>query len=239
MVIVPARDEGPRIAAVVRSVAAALPGVEIVVIENGSTDDTADRARLAGATVLHSEVGYARALRVGFVHAHASHAPWVVTVDGDGQHPAEALAALLRGLDDADLVVGSRFLEDAGYPVPAGRRLAIGALSAWASLFGGQALTDVTSGLRAMRPAVVAAFALDYPTDVADANVLVRALRAGWRVVEVPVAMRPRLSGSSQHQSPSKSALFALRMAQLCVREGLSHPGRAPRLPTPQPPAGR
>lgn len=222
MVIVPARDEGPRVAEVVREVLAALPGVEVVVVENGSTDDTATRARSAGATVLHSPPGYARALQVGFRHAVVQGAPWVLTVDADGQHPGDALPALLRALDSADLVVGSRFLAEAGYPVPPARRLAIGALSAWASLFGGHPLTDVTSGLRALRPEVVAAFARDYPPDVADGNVLVRALRAGWRVAEVPVAMRPRASGRSQHASPTRAAWFALRMAQLCVREGLS-----------------
>lgn len=225
MVIVPARDEGPRVAEVVREVLAALPGVEVVVVENGSSDDTATRARAAGATVLHSSPGYARALQVGFRHAVAQGAPWVLTVDGDGQHPGDALPALLRALEGADLVVGSRFLSEAGYPVPRGRRVAIGALSAWASLFGGQALTDVTSGLRALRPPVVAAFARDYPPDVADGNVLVRALRSGFRVAEVPVAMRSRASGRSQHADPSRAALFALRMAQLCVRERLGRPG--------------
>ena len=226
MVVVPARDEGARVGAVVREVRAALPGVTVVVVENGSVDDTATQAGEAGATVLRSAPGYARALQVGFAHAVRAGAPWVLTVDADGQHPGHALPELLRALDTADLVVGSRFLGAAGYPVPPVRRAAIGALSVWTSAFAGQPLTDVTSGLRALRPAVVAAFAEDYPPDVADGNVLVRACRAGWRVAEVPVAMRPRTSGRSQHADPVGAARFAVRMAALCVREAFSA-GRA------------
>lgn len=218
MVILPARDEGPRVGRVVADLRRVVPEAEIVVVENGSGDDTAARAAAAGATVLRSGVGYAVALRVGFAHARARGAPWVVTVDADGQHPAAAVPALLAALAEADLVVGSRFLGEAGYAVPPVRRWANRGLSRWASWLGGQPLTDVTSGLRAMRPAVYSAFADDYPADVADGNVLVRALRAGWRVREVPVAMHAREGGRSQHASP-RAAWFALRMAQLCVAE--------------------
>lgn len=226
MVILPARDEGPRVGLVVAEIARTLPGVEVVVVENGSTDDTAERARKAGATVLRSAPGYALALKVGFAYAERQNAPWVATVDADGQHPARELPALIAALEHADLVVGSRFLGVVGYRVPSTRRLAIRALSAWASLLGGHPFTDVTSGLRAMRPSVFQAFAADYPTDVADANVLVRAVLSGWRVSEVPVAMRARSGGRSMHDSP-KSALFALRMAQLCVVEAGLSAGRA------------
>lgn len=218
MVILPARDEGPRVGRVVAELRRVVPGVEIVVVENGSGDDTAERASAAGATVLRSEIGYARALRVGFAHAHAKNAPWVVTVDADGQHPAAAVPELLRALNDADLVVGSRFLGAPGYEVTPIRRAANRGLAAWASWLAGHPLTDVTSGLRAMRPAVYESFAADYPPDVADANVLVRAVRAGWRVREVPVPMHAREGGRSQHDSP-RAVWFAVRMAQLCLRE--------------------
>lgn len=226
MVILPARDEGPRVGRVVAEIVRTLPGIEVVVVENGSTDNTAQRARDAGATVLRSAPGYAHALKVGFAYASRQEAPWVATVDADGQHPARALPELIAALDRADLVVGSRFLGAQGYRIPPARRLAIRVLSAWASLLGGHPFTDVTSGLRAMRPVVYQAFAADYPPDVADANVLVRAVMAGWRVAEIPVAMRARVGGRSQHDSP-RSALFALRMAQLCVVEAGLSAGKA------------
>ena len=80
MVILPVRNEGPRVGLVVRELERTLPGVELVVIENGSTDDTAERARAAGATVLQSDPGYANAPKVGFAYAQRREAAWPATV---------------------------------------------------------------------------------------------------------------------------------------------------------------
>lgn len=225
MIVLPARNEGPRVGGVVAAARAAMPGVEVVVVENASTDDTARAARRAGATVLHSEPGYARALRTGFVYALRAGSPWVLQMDADGQHPARALPALVEALADADLVVGSRFVGAAGYAVPAGRRTAIRVLGAWATVCAGQRLRDVTSGLRAWRADAIAQMVADYPEHVADANVLVRAVRLGLVVRELEVPMQDRQGGRSMHGGPA-SALFVARMALLTAREGLQ-PGRA------------
>lgn len=221
MVVLPARDEGPRVGAVVRGIRERMPGVAVVVVENGSRDDTADRARMAGAEVIHSAPGYARALRAGFIHGLRARARWIVQMDADGQHRADSLPALLDALRDADLVIGSRFLGARGYRVPVARRAAIHGLGAFASVCAGQRLSDVTSGLRAWRPDAVAAMVADYPEEVADANVLVRAVRRGLRVREVPVVMDDRHGGRSMHRGPG-SAWFALRMAALTAREAVS-----------------
>ncbi|MDP2304468.1 MAG: glycosyltransferase family 2 protein [Pseudomonadota bacterium] len=220
MIVLPARNEGPRVGRVVAEVRRLLPGVPVVVVENGSIDDTAAAAARAGAVVLRSGPGYARALRAGFLYALDAGAPWVVQMDADEQHPAAALPALLRALDHADLVVGSRFVGAPGYRVPVHRRTAIGALAALASVCAGQRLFDVTSGLRAWRPEALAALTDDYPEDIADANLLVRAVRRGLRVHEVSVPMRARSGGRSMHAGPA-SVLFALRMMVLTAREGL------------------
>lgn len=220
MIVIPARNEGPRVGGVVRDVRAVLPHVPVVVVENGSTDDTAAAALAAGAEVAHSAVGYARALRAGFIHALRARATWVVQLDADGQHPAEGLPPLLAALADADVVIGSRFVGDAGYDVPRSRRLAIRVLGAWASVCAGQRLHDVTSGMRAWRADAVARMVADYPEEVADANVLVRAVRMGLRVREVSVPMRARAGGVSMHGGPG-SAWFVARMAALTAREGL------------------
>ena len=219
MVILPARNEGPRVGAVIRAVKGVLPGVPVVVVENGSEDDTAAAAAQAGARVLHSGVGYARALRTGFIHALREGAPWVVQMDADGQHPAEALPALVARLGSADLVFGSRLLAEPGYPMPVARHATIRALGLWASVCAGQRLRDVTSGLRAWRADAIAAMVADYPEDVADANVLVRAVRMGLVVEEVAVPMRERSGGVSMHGGP-RSVLFAARMVVLTAREG-------------------
>jgi glycosyltransferase involved in cell wall biosynthesis len=222
VIIVPARNEAPRVGAVIAEVRRVLPDVAVVVVENDSVDGTASAARVAGADVLHSGPGYARALRTGFIHALRMRAPWIVQMDGDGQHPATAIPALLAALEHADIVVGSRFLGVAGYRVPVVRRTAIQALGAWASLWSGQRLRDVTSGFRAWRPDAIAAMVADYPEDVADANLLVRAVRRGLVVEEVPVAMRARSGGHSMHEGP-ESVRFAARMALLTVQEATAY----------------
>lgn len=220
MIVLPARNEAPRVGRVVAEIRAVLPDVPVLVVENGSDDATAAVARAAGAEVIHSGEGYARALHVGFRHALARGASWVVQMDADEQHPARALPELVRALDVADVVVGSRFVGEPGYRVPAHRRAAIVALAAWASVCAGQRFFDVTSGLRAWRADALARLVGDWPEDVADANLLVRAVRRGLRVREVPVAMRARTGGRSMHAGPG-SAVFALRMAVLTAREGV------------------
>lgn len=220
MIVIPARNEGPRIGAVVRAAAARLPGVPVVVVVNGTTDDTATEAERAGARVLRSRPGYARALRTGFIHALRCGAPWVVQMDGDGQHPAEGLPTLRAGLEHADLVIGSRFVDAPGYALPLERSLAIQALGRWASVCAGQRLRDVTSGFRAWRPDALATMVADYPEAVADANVLVRAIRRGLVVREVAVPMRERCGGVSMHTTRS-GAGFAMRMALLTGWEAL------------------
>ena len=129
------------------------------------------------------------------------------------------LPALLAALDGgADLVVGSRFLEDdPGYPVPVPRRLAIEALSRAASRWSGQRLTDVTSGLRAWGPRAIATLLPDLPTDLVDGNLLVRAIRRGLVVREVPTPMRARTGGASMHlgwHGPVHAARMAARMLE-------------------------
>lgn len=198
----------------VRDVREAAPDVPVVVVVNACSDDTEAQAKAAGATVLHSGVGYARALRTGFIHALRVGAPWVVQMDGDGQHPAAGITALQHSLRAADLVVGSRFIDGAGYAMPLDRNVAIQILGRWASVCAGQRLRDITSGFRAWRPDALAMMVADYPEDVADANVLVRAVRRGLVVREIAVPMRARDGGVSMHTTRSGVG-FALRMAVL------------------------
>lgn len=227
MIVIPARNEAPRIGAVVSGLIGLYPGVPVVVVENGSADGTAAEAARAGARVLHSARGYARALRTGFIHALRAGAPWIVQMDGDGQHPPASMSRLRAALDSADLVVGSRFVTEPGYLVPTERRVAINALGRWASVCAGQPLRDVTSGYRAWRPDALAMMVADYPEEVADANVLVRAVRRGLIVREVAVPMNQRTGGVSMH-TPTSGFGFAVRMAVLtgweAVREQASPP---------------
>lgn len=218
MIIIPARNEGPRIGAVIRQARLMYPDVPVVVVANSCTDDTAQQAELAGAEVIHSAPGYGPALLTGYRHALARWASgegpkWLVQLDADGQHPPTAIPQLVAALDHAHMAIGSRFAPGGraeGWSLP--RRLAVEALGWWTRRVSGAPIRDISSGFQAMRPEVVRSLVNDFPVDMVDANVLVRLWREGFRISELGVHMNERSGGQSMHGG-WQSALYAGRMA--------------------------
>lgn len=199
--VVPAYREEASVGDVVRGLLALEQRIDVVVVDDGSDDDTSGAARAAGATVLRPpfNLGIGGAVQTGFRHAVRMGARAAVQVDGDGQHPADAvglvLAPVLAG--EADVVIGSRFLEHAGDQSSGLRRLGIAWLSALVALRCGRRFSDPTSGLRAYGPRALAWLAESYPEDFPEPQVLGPLVHRGLRVVEVPVAMRARQGGAS------------------------------------------
>ncbi len=189
-------------------------GFPILVVNDGSSDGTAAEAMSAGATVVSVpfNVGVGGAMRTGFVYALRHGFDAVVQVDADGQHDPEAVAALIEGLRDADIVIGARFAGQGDYRVRGPRRWAMGLLAWSLSRLTGTTLTDVTSGFRATGPAALPLFARDYPQEYLGDTVesLVLAHRAGLRIAQVPIAMRPR-SGGVPSQSAVRATAYLLR----------------------------
>ena len=205
LVVVPCLDEGPRVASLVRALRALPQALDVLVVDDGSRDDTATQAKAAGATVVRHpfNLGYGAALQSGYAYARERGYERLVQMDGDGQHPPSEVPALLARLDrgDVDLVVGSRFLGEARYRIPPVRRLGIALFSALTSQLMGQRITDPTSGLQAMSREVFAFYEQDfYPYDYPDADILLRAHYAGLRLAETPVCMLGGPPDRSMHR---------------------------------------
>lgn len=216
LVIIPAWQEADTIQQTVAEVIAAVPSASVVVVDDGSRDDTAELAEQAGATVLRLpfNIGVGAAMRTGFLYAYREGFDYVVQVDADGQHNPANIPLLMEVLiaDRADIVIGSRFAEDRGYPISGPRRWAIGMLSFVLSRVAGTTLTDVTSGFRAANRSAVEQYLRHYPNEYLGDTVdsLVVAAKRGYRVAEVPVTMRVRQGGTPSHD-PIRSAIFLIR----------------------------
>lgn len=211
LVVMPAYNEEESVAAVVREVFEKLPGVVCLVVDDGSTDQTAREALEAGALVarLPFNLGVGGAMRVGFRFALDHGLDNVVQVDSDGQHDPGQVPALLERLGDADLVLGARFAGEGDYEVKGPRRWAMVVLSKVLSRVARTELSDTTSGFKASGPRAVRLFADNYPAEYLGDTVesLVIAARAKLVIVQVPVSMRVRSGGRPSH-NPFKAAVY-------------------------------
>ena len=200
--IVPAYNEEDCVGAVVEELRAFDPGLEVVVVDDGSVDRTAHVARERGAHVvrLPFNLGIGGSVQTGFRYAHEHGFDVAVRVDGDGQHDASQLGVILEPVlrGDVDICIGSRYRERGdGYRSSTPRRVGIRILAATVSLLTRQRVTDPTSGYQALNRKAIALFAADYPHDYPEVEALVMLIRHRLRVQEVPVQMRARAGGRS------------------------------------------
>jgi glycosyltransferase involved in cell wall biosynthesis len=201
VVIIPALNEELSIGGVIDDIRDHLPDADIVVIDDGSRDSTAEVVRGKGVPVLSLpfNLGIGAAMQTGFKYAELNGYDVAVQFDGDGQHRGDQFQVILKPLLDgnADITVGSRFINKGVYEAEMTRVIGIGMLSSIISLLIGQKITDPTSGFRAVNRKVIEFYCKHYPDDYPEPEALVLLHRAGFRVAEVPVLMRKRLLGNS------------------------------------------
>lgn len=203
-VIVPAFNEAQTLPAVLSALHEQFPDHDVVVINDGSTDSTARVAHDAGATCLSLpfNLGIGGALRLGFRHVVDEGYDQAYQFDADGQHEPSQIPALLAALENADMVVGSRFGSNTSYRVSWSRNLAMALLRKLVGRLTGQKFSDTSSGFRAFRRPVLELFAREYPVEYMDSvEALILATARGFRVVEVPVAMGGRRAGQPSNRN--------------------------------------
>lgn len=214
LVIVPAWNEEANVANTIREILAADSRYDVVVVDDGSTDDTAAAARDAGATVLvlPFNLGVGGAMKTGYTYAQRHGYAQAIQVDADGQHNPANIAEVLRGLERADISIGARFADVGDYSVRGPRRWAMLFLAGVVSRVADTRLTDVTSGFRAANRRAIDQYVRYYPAEYLGDTIdsLVAAAHAGLSVTQVPVAMRPRAHGNPS-QGPVGSSVYLFR----------------------------
>lgn len=199
--IVPAYNEEHTVGRVIEEIRTFDPGFAIVVVDDGSTDRTGVVAERVGVQVLRLpfNLGIGGAVQTGYQYALDNGFDLAVQVDGDGQHNPQEIARLVDPIlaGKADMVVGTRFAEGGGYRGTRLRRVGIHLFAGLVSLMVGQRVTDTTSGFRAVNRRGIRLFAADYPHDYPEVEATVLLARHRLRMVEVPVVMRIRETGSS------------------------------------------
>jgi glycosyltransferase involved in cell wall biosynthesis len=234
LAVVPAYNEQASIARVIGTIREHAPGFDVLVVDDGSTDATHERAEATGARVLRLpyNLGIGGAVQAGFTYALEHGYDRMAQVDGDGQHDPHQLDRLMATMaadPSIDVVCGSRFLtHDYRYPAPISRRTGIHIFAFILSRIMRQRVSDPTSGFRLYNANAIALFARDYPHDYPEVEAVLMVHHHRLRMVEVPVRMFVRNGGVSSISS-GKSAYYMVKVL-LALFVGLAR-----RRPVPEP----
>lgn len=216
IVIIPAYNEEKNIVKTVQDICEHAPEFDYVIINDCSTDQTLSVCRKHHLHVLNLPVnlGIGGAVQTGFLYAYKNGYDYAVQFDGDGQHDAQYLQKMRDYMieQNADMLIGSRFLEKEGFQSTGMRRFGIRYFSALIKLLTGQKITDPTSGMRMINRDILAMYSESYPKDYPEPESVVAIINSGKKVMEYPVIMRKRMEGTSSI-SPLKSVYYMIKVS--------------------------
>ncbi len=201
LIIIPAYNEAANIEKVINNIVQNYPQYDYVIINDGSTDKTAEVCANAGYQVLNLPInmGIGGAVQTGYRYAKKNNYDAAVQIDGDGQHDVAYLEDMLKLLEsgEADVVIGSRFVQKEGFQSSQIRRVGIRFLSILARILTGVQIRDITSGYRVVNRRFIEIYANDYPADYPEPEAMIIAAVYGGIIKEYPVIMRERENGTS------------------------------------------
>lgn len=232
LVIIPAYNEQEAIFAVVKNIQKVVPGLDILVIDDGSADNTSAVAYTSGALVVRHPVnlGIGGAVQTGLKFAREGGYEYVVRLDGDGQHPVEDVPALLQVVQagKANIVFGSRFLSSqTSMHISPLRQLGIRLFAKEVSLLTRQRATDTTSGFMALDRKAICTLSQWLPQDYPEVEGRIILHKAGLHVVEVPTRMRERTTGVSSIDS-WRSLYYAFKVSVAVMLTAIKHISAVP-----------
>lgn len=200
-VIIPAFNEEKAIGALIGEIKKDAPFLDIVVVNDGSRDETSFVSRSKNVVVLDlpCNLGVGGAVQAGFRYAYEKGYDLVVRIDGDGQHPPEEIPKLIKAIlkRDVDLVIGSRYVGERSYENTTLRSMGIKLLSLFLSLICRNRVTDPTSGFWIINRKLLYYFAHDYPSEYPEPEAIALLHRHGYTCYEIPAKFRPRTTGRS------------------------------------------
>ena len=201
LIIIPAYNEADNIEKVVGNLISNFPQYDYIIVNDGSTDRTKQICSERGYAVLHLPInmGIGGAVQTGYRYARDNGYDIAVQIDGDGQHDVGFLENMIRYMEEeeADCVIGSRFVKKEGFQSSGLRRIGIRFLSIMGWLLTGVRLKDITSGYRLVNRRFIRIFAEDYPADYPEPEAMVITAVHGGTIREYPVVMREREGGIS------------------------------------------
>jgi glycosyltransferase involved in cell wall biosynthesis len=215
LIIIPAYNEEETVGQVIAKTQQSLPGADILVVNDGSSDSTSAISKQQGAKVLDFpyNLGIGAAMQAGYKFAYQMGYDIAVQCDADGQHRPAQIKKLIDTLlnDKVDIVLGSRYLETRRFRSSASRRLGMLIFSKVLSFIIGQKLTDTTSGFRAVNKDVIKILSVFYPSDYPEPEVLVLLHKEGFKIKEISINMNSRKIGNSSI-TPSKSIYYMVKV---------------------------
>ena len=201
LLIIPAYNEEESLRSLIEEIKAVCPEVDFLVVNDCSSDDTERLLEELGANyiTLPCNMGIGGAVQSGYRYAAQNGYDIAIQIDGDGQHDVRFVKDMVKLIEDkqADVVIGSRFIDKEGFQSSQARRIGIRILSMLIRLMCGAKVKDVTSGFRAVNKRFIELFAENYPDDYPEPEVIVTTKLYGAVIKELPVVMRERTTGKS------------------------------------------